>query len=203
MLNKGKEEGNMFKKSLLVLLSVLVLSGVCFAEEEVAEEPMEDTTAMAAEEPELVLEDIAICAAVENKQPVGAGTVFTDDLDKIYCFTKIGGAQDTTSINHIWYFGDKEIVKVNLAVKSVSWRTWSSKTVNMGLGKGYVEIVSEDGDVLGKAEFEIKAAPEEEAEETGEAMEEETPEPMEEEAEKPMKKEAEKTEEAGKACEDK
>ncbi len=171
----------MFKKSLLVLLCVLVLSGVCFAQEEPAEEPMEDTTAMAAEEPELVLEDIAICAAVENKQPVDAGTVFTDDLDKIYCFTRIGGAQDTTSVNHVWYFGDKEIVKVNLAVRSVSWRTWSSKTVNMGLGKGHVEIVSEDGDILGKAEFEIKAAPEEEAEETGEAIEE-AEEPMEEEA---------------------
>lgn len=181
----------MFKKTLLVLLSILVLSGVCFAQEEPAEEPMEDTTAVAAEEPELVLEDIAICSAVENKQPVGAGTVFTDDLGKIYCFTRIGGAQDTTSVNHVWYFGDKEIVKVNLAVKSVSWRTWSSKTVNMGLGKGHVEIVSEDGDILGKAEFEIKAAPEEEAEEAGEVIEEETEEPMEEEAEEPMEEEAE------------
>jgi hypothetical protein len=174
MLNKGKQEGNMFKKTLLVLFSVLVLSCVCFAQEEPAEEPMEDTTAVVAEEPELVLEDIAICTAVEDRQPVGAGTVFTDDLDKIYCFTRIGGAEDTTSVNHVWYFNDKEIVKVNLAVKSVSWRTWSSKMVNMGLGKGYVEIVSEGGDILGKAEFEIKAAEEEEAEETEEAVEEST-----------------------------
>lgn len=196
----------MFKKSLLVLLSVLILSGVCLAQEEVAEEPMEEPAEVEAEEPALVLEEIAICTAVEDRQPVGAGTVFTDDLEKIYCFTRIGGAEDTTSVNHVWYFGAEEIVKINLSVKSASWRTWSSKMVNMGLGKGHVEIVSEDGDVLGKAEFEIKAAVEEKAEEAAEIeeaveAEEEEAEAVEEEAEET--EEVEKTEKAGKTCEKK
>jgi hypothetical protein len=172
MLNIRKQEENMLKKSLLLLLSILIVSGVCFAQGEAAEEPVEDTTAVAAEESGLVLEDIAICTAVEDRQPTGVGTVFPDDLDKIYCFTKIGGAEDTTYVTHVWCFGDKEIIKVNLPIKSVSWRTWSSKMVDMGLGKGYVEIVSEDGTVLGKAEFEIQAAGEE-TEET-EAEEPET-----------------------------
>jgi hypothetical protein len=35
----------------------------------------------------------------------------------------------------------------------------------MGLGYGYVEIVSESGDILGRAEFEIQAA--KKAEEVG------------------------------------
>ena len=183
----------MFKKSLLVLLSVLILSGVCFAQEEAAEEPMEaieDTTATVTEEPELALEEIAICTGIEDKQPVGAGTVFSNDLEKIYCFTKIVGATDTTSVNHVWYMGDTQLVSVNLAIRSASWRTWSSKTIGASLGKGHVEIVTEGGDVLGKAEFEIKAAGEEEAEE---AMEEKTEEPREEaaeEAEKPVEEEA-------------
>ena len=58
---------------------------------------------------------------------------------------------------HVWYFGDKEIARVKLPVKSKSWRTWSSKNLHMGLGFGYVEIVSESGDVLGRAEFKIQA----------------------------------------------
>ncbi len=178
----------MFKKTLFVLLSVLIFSGICFAQEEAAEEPMEepmeDTSAVVAEEPELNLEEIAICNAIEDRQPSGVGTVFSNDLEKIYCFTKITGAEDTTSVNHVWYMGDTQLASVNLPIKSASWRTWSSKTIGMSLGKGHVEIVTEGGDVLGKAEFEIQAAQgEEEAEEAMEGKAEE-PEETEEPAEK-------------------
>jgi hypothetical protein len=171
----------MFKKTLLLLLSVLIISAVCFAQEEVAPEPaVEETEAVVAEEsaedvaeaPALSLEDIQICSAIEDRQPAGAGTAFADDLDKIYCFTKVTGAEDTTSVNHVWYMGDKQIISVNLPVKAASWRTWSSKMLDMGLGKGHVEIVSEGGDVLGKAEFEITSAKEEAGEmEEGEEAE--------------------------------
>jgi hypothetical protein len=173
----------MVKKVLLVLFSVLIISGVCFAQEEVVEEPKEDSSAVIAEESALVLEEIAVCTAVEDKEPQGVGTVFPDDLDEIYCFTKIVGASDSTSVHHIWYMNDQVMANVSLAVNSAAWRTWSSKKVNMGLGKGHVEVVSESGDVLGKTDFEIKAA-EEEVEET---VEEETA----EEAEEPMKEETE------------
>jgi len=165
----------MLKKTLFVLFSALILSGVCFAQEESAKKQMEDTTPPAAQEqpaavaqkqPALVLEEIQICTAVEDRQPSGVGTVFPDDLDKIYCFTKIGGAEDTTYVTHVWYFGDDEIARVKLPIKAISWRTWSSKKLNMLLGNGHVEIVSESGDILGKAEFEIQAA--EKAEEVGE-----------------------------------
>ena len=156
----------MLKKTLFVLLSALILSGVCFAQEDSAKKQMEDTTSVVAQEqPALVLEEIHICAAVEDRQPSGVGTVFPDDLDKIYCFTKIGGAEDTTYVNHVWYFGNDEIARVKLPIKAKSWRTWSSKKLNMGLGNGHVEIVSESGDILGKAEFEIQAT--EKAEEVG------------------------------------
>jgi hypothetical protein len=174
----------MLKKTLFVLLSTLILSGVCFAQEDPAKKQMEDTapavtqeqpakeqmeettSAAAQKQPALVLEEIDICTAVEDRQPSGVGTVFPDDLDKIYCFTKIAGAEDTTYVNHVWYFGNVEIARVKLPIKAKSWRTWSSKKLNMMLGNGHVEIVSESGDILGKAEFEIQAA--EKAEEIGE-----------------------------------
>ena len=181
----------MFKKTLLLLLSVLIISGVCFAEEAAAEEPTETV----AEESTLSLEDVQICSAIEDRQPAGAAAAFPDDLEKIYCFTKVVGAADTTSVNHVWYMGDKQIISVNLSVKAASWRTWSSKMLDMGLGKGHVEIVSEGGDVLGKAEFEVTAVGEEEAGETEEVEEAEA---VEEEAEET--EEVEKTEEAGKTC---
>ena len=167
----------MLKQTLVVLSSVLILSGVCFAQamppkeqmketappaaqEQPAQEQMKETAPAAApEQPALVLEEIQICTGVEDRQPTGVGTVFPDDLGKLYCFTKIGGAMGTAYVYHVWYFGDTEIARVKLPVKSPSWRTWSSKMLNMGLGSGRVEVVSESGEILGKAEFEIQAAP--------------------------------------------
>ena len=149
----------MLKKTLLVLLSILILSGVCFAQEDPANKQMEDTASAATQKPPgLVLEEIQFYTAVEDRQPSGVGNVFPEDLDKLYCFTKIGGADRTTYVYHVWYFGNKEIARVKLPVKSKSWRTWSSKNLHMGLGYGYVEIVSESGDILGRAEFKIQAA---------------------------------------------
>jgi hypothetical protein len=171
----------MSKKIVFVLLSALILSGVCFAQDS-AKEQMKDTTsavtqeqpaaaaqeqpaAVAQEKSALVLEEIHICTAVEDRQPSGVGTVFPDDVDKLYCFTKITGAEDPTFVYHVWYFGNDEIARVKLPVNAKSWRTWSSKKLNMELGNGHVEIVTESGDILGKAEFEIWAA--EKAEEGG------------------------------------
>jgi len=174
----------MLKKTLVVLLSALILSGVCFAQEEPAKKQMEETApaveqqqpakeqmqetmpAAAQQQPALVLEEIQICTAVEDRQPSGVGTVFPDDLDKLYCFTKISGAEDPTFVYHVWYFGDKEVARVKLPVKSKSWRTWSSKNLHLGLGYGYVKTVSESGDILGMAEFKIEAA--KKAEQVGE-----------------------------------
>jgi hypothetical protein len=156
----------MLKKTLLVLLSVLILSGVCFAQEDPAKKQMEATTSAAAQkQPALVLEEIQFYTGVEDRQPSGVGSVFPEGLNKLYCFTKIGGAESTTYVYHVWYFRDKEIARVKLPVKSKHWRTWSSKNLHMGSGYGYVEIVSESGNILGRAEFKILAA--KKAEEVG------------------------------------
>ena len=153
MLNERKIGGNMFRRLFFVLLSILVLSVICFAQENPAEDQ------------KLIAEEIKICTAIEDREPVGVDTIFADTLEKLYCFTKIVGATDTTSIYHVWYFGDEEKAKVNLPIKSSSWRTWSSKIIAKDwMGKWHVEITTEEGDLLGKKEFEIhkiEEAPEE------------------------------------------
>jgi len=153
MLNERKIGGNMFRRLFFVLLSILVLSVICFAQENPAEDQ------------KLIAEEIKICTAIEDREPVGVDTIFADTLEKLYCFTKIVGATDTTSIYHVWYFGDEEKAKVNLPIKSSSWRTWSSKIIAKDwMGKWHVEITTEGGDLLGKKEFEIhkiEEAPEE------------------------------------------
>jgi hypothetical protein len=165
----------MLKKIVWVLLSTLILSGVCFAQKDPAKKQTEDTASAAEQkQPELVLEHIQFYTAVRDRQPSGIASVFPETLDKLYCFTKIGGAEGSTYVYHVWHFGDKEIARVKLPVKSKSWRTWSSKNLHLGSGYGYVEVVSESGDILGRAEFKIEAA--EKVEQVGETEKNRVPE---------------------------
>lgn len=105
----------------------------------------------------LQVDKMVFCTAIEDRQPVGIDTVFKAKVERVYCYTKITGAVDTTAISHIWYFNEEEVAKVNLSVNAKTWRTWSSKKLlEIWIGKWRVDVVSSDGTVLKSKEFSIK-----------------------------------------------
>ncbi len=109
------------------------------------------------EKENLEIEEMVFCTAVEEREPVAVDTVFADTVGQVYCFTKIIGATDTTSISHVWYYEDEEKANVNLAVKSKSWRTWSSKKILQEWdGKWRVDVVSSQQEIIKSEEFLIK-----------------------------------------------
>lgn len=90
-----------------------------------------------------------VCKAVDKRVPLGIGNVFASDAGKIYCFTKIVGAERDTIVSHKWYLNGELKSSVDLPVKSSSWRTWSFKRIGSAdVGDGMVEVVSEDGEIL-------------------------------------------------------
>lgn len=99
----------------------------------------------------------AICKDVIEREPVDSDTVFHSDIEKVFCFTKIEGAASPTKIFHVWKYNDQEMAKVELDVRSASWRTWSSKRIiSSWTGHWTVEIQDEVGETLKTLEFEIK-----------------------------------------------
>jgi hypothetical protein len=97
------------------------------------------------------------CTGIEDRQPVGATSQFFSEIDRIYCFTRITGAADTMTVQHVWYFGENEKARVALPVRSKSWRTWSSKRMIADwAGVWRVDVVMPDGTVLMKKEFVYK-----------------------------------------------
>jgi hypothetical protein len=69
----------------------------------------------------------------------------------------VAGAADTTAITQVWYYNDREIARVELAVKSASWRTWSSKKIlPEWQGIWRVDVLSPDGEVLRSGSFAVK-----------------------------------------------
>ena len=98
---------------------------------------------------ELSIEQGVICQDIVNRVPVGTGDIFPKEVPKLFCFTKVLGAQTPTTITHIWYQNGILQSKVKLDVKSASWRTWSSMEMSAKkVGEWMVEIVSEDGVAL-------------------------------------------------------
>lgn len=105
--------------------------------------------AQPAEQPAIQIEDAVVCRDVVDRAPVGIGDVIAKESEKVYCFTRVVGAQGETQITHNWYYKGALKASVVLNVRSSNWRTWSSKTMNPDwVGEWMVEILSQDGTPL-------------------------------------------------------
>ena len=114
------------------------------------------TTRILAQDMTLTVEDLTLCTSIEDRQPMGADITFYNDVERVYCFSKILGAGELSAITHIWYYDDKEMARIEMFVKSKSWRTWSSKKiVSPWVGSWRVDIIDEDGEVIASKKFEI------------------------------------------------
>ena len=80
-----------------------------------------------AQETGLRVADGTITSAIRNQLPVDRIETYRADFGKLYCFTRIVGAQGDTAVTHVWYYQDAELARVTLPVKSSDWRTYSSK----------------------------------------------------------------------------
>ena len=98
---------------------------------------------------ELKLEETVICRDVVDRAPIGRGSVFHTDTERLYCFTKVVGAKIDTTIVHHWYLNGKLKASITLPVKSASWRTWSSKDITSSdTGDWMVEVLTADGKAI-------------------------------------------------------
>ena len=97
---------------------------------------------------------MAFCASVQDRAPAGVDTAFASTVETIYCFTRVSGADAGTSVTHVWYYGDREMARVELAVGGSPWRTWSSKKVLPEWQGGWrVDVLSGAGNVLRSESF--------------------------------------------------
>jgi len=99
----------------------------------------------------------SICKGIQEREPVGEGESFPPEVGKLYCHSLVEGAEDSTAVTHIWYYGQEEMAEVALPVSSPHWRTWSSKVIRpQWQGWWRVDVLSAEGDTLSSAYFVIK-----------------------------------------------
>ena len=117
---------------------------------------MQETAMQAQEATALEVSVAAICKNVVDREPVDSGISFVATVGKLYCFTKITGAQTPTQVTHVWSFDGTERARVDLAVNGPSWRTFSSKIIQENeLGAWRVDVLDAEGNVIKTLEFEV------------------------------------------------
>ena len=100
--------------------------------------------------------DAQLCIGVSDRMPVGAADSFMPDVDSVFLWCRVTGAQDTTTIKHVWYYRSEEMTSIELPVNASSWRTWSSKTIlPTWTGRWEVKILNAAGSELAVVPFTI------------------------------------------------
>ena len=106
---------------------------------------------------DLRVADDAITSAIENQMPVDQIKSYPADYGKLYCFTRIVGAQEDTEVTHVWYYQDDELARVTLPIRSSDWRTYSSKRfLPQWVGEWKVVVLDEDQNEIATIPFRLE-----------------------------------------------
>ena len=107
----------------------------------------------------LNLNEIMICRGIYKRNPIKPGIKFINNVDSLFCYTKISNSGNKQEVKHIWYFENKEMTTVSYNIKtSYNYRSWSKKTIYPNqTGKWRVDVVSKSGDILGSRGFTVNS----------------------------------------------
>jgi hypothetical protein len=106
----------------------------------------------------LIVQDIKICKSIHKRTPVDSDVVFKNNVDSLYCYTRIQNPGPKREVKHIWYYDNKMMTQVKYNVKKSNiYRSWTKKTIlSNQIGKWRVDIQDNNGTIIGSKNFEIK-----------------------------------------------
>ena len=106
----------------------------------------------------LSVKDIKICKKIYKRTPVGADVIFTNNVDSLYCYTRIKNTGKKSEVKHIWYYENQIMTQVRYNVKKSNiYRSWTKKTILPNqIGKWRVDIHDNNGTIIGSKEFQIQ-----------------------------------------------
>jgi len=141
-------------KQITMILAALLLAVWVYGqvEQEEGKLPPEDEDAA-----QLSLKiEAEMCRSIEERMPSGMADTFPPDVEQVFCWSKVIGAEDSTMIKHVWLYKGERMAEVELPVRSSAWRTWSSKKIlPQWVGDWEVRILDESNNLLANMKFYI------------------------------------------------
>ena len=125
----------------------------------VIKEPIDKKENSNLEKTTLKLNEIMICRGIYKRNPIKPGMKFINNVDSLFCYTKISNSGSKQEVKHIWYFENKEMTTVSYNIKtSYNYRSWSKKTIYPNqTGKWRVDVITKSGELLGTRDFTVNS----------------------------------------------
>ena len=105
----------------------------------------------------LRLRDIQICTNVVKRTPEGTDVYFNNDVDSLFCYTRIQNQGQKQEVKHAWYYEDQLMTQIRYNIKKSNiYRSWTRKTIlPHQIGQWRVDVQDSFGRVIGSKEFQI------------------------------------------------
>lgn len=98
--------------------------------------------------------EAVITTGLSDHAPIDSVQTYSAGVKRLYCYTRLTGAQEGSFITHVWYRGKAEMGRMQLPVKGSEWRTWSTKAfLPSWTGKWRVEVLDAEGKLLSTVSF--------------------------------------------------
>jgi hypothetical protein len=104
----------------------------------------------------LSVPESSVATNVVDRMPTGVATMFPADVERVYAWTRVQGAEGETTVHHVWIHGEVERADLELSIGGSPWRTWSNKAIPPEwAGDWRVEIRDDSGNVLETIRFTV------------------------------------------------
>ena len=104
----------------------------------------------------LTVTESALATGVVDRMPTGEAMTFPANVERVYAWTRIQGAEGGAMIHHVWIHGEVERADLELSLGGSPWRTWSNKAIPPEwAGDWRVEIRDASGNVLETIRFTV------------------------------------------------
>ena len=89
--------------------------------------------------------------------PEGTDVFFNNDVDSLYCYTRIQNQSKKQEVKHVWYYEDQLMTLIRYNIKKSNiYRSWTRKTIlPHQVGHWRVDIQDSAGKIIGSKEFQI------------------------------------------------
>jgi len=104
----------------------------------------------------LSVAESALATGVVDRMPTGQAMTFPANVERVYAWTRIQGAEGQTMIHHVWIHDGVERADLELTIGGSPWRTWSNKAIPPEwAGDWRVEVRDANGRVLDTIRFTV------------------------------------------------
>ena len=105
----------------------------------------------------MTVRDIQICKRINNRNPVDTDNYFTNNVDTLFCYTRIQNTGGKQELAHLWYYDNQIVTTVRYNIKTSNiYRSWTRKTIfPHQIGTWRVDVLDSADVVIGSKSFYI------------------------------------------------